>query len=883
MSLEKYKEKRDFKRSPEPSGGEATSDGRLRFVVQKHKSSHLHYDLRLELAGVLKSWAIPKGPSTNPHEKRLAVMVEDHPLDYRTFEGVIPEGEYGAGSVMVWDEGYYCIPESCSPEEMEESISKALTKGHFAFILNGRKLHGRFVLAHMQRSKEENAWLFFKVADDDASDDDILKDDLSAASGRTMDEIAAEASTAGETWMPAKALEGVDLSDAPESPMPRDVKPMLATLVDEPFDREGWLFEVKWDGYRAIAEVRQGDVRLYSRNLQPFNDRFPSIMEALPKIGLEAILDGEVVIVDEKGVSQFQLLQNYLRTRSGTLVYYVFDLLYLEGHDLRKLPLLRRKDILHTVLPDLPTIKLSDHVMDQGESLFRAAREQGLEGIVAKKGDSPYRSGERTREWLKVRTQLRQEFVIGGWTEPRGSRTGFGALVLGVYDGDDLVYVGHAGSGLDEKSLVAIHSKLKALERPESPFKTKPKTNMPAHWVEPELVCEVEFSEWTGDGLLRKPVIVGLREDKPPREVIREKPTSPPENRPSPPPPLPQKGEGSGMRENSPRPSEGEGAGVRVSAEETKSEGRFARKPKGKKEKDMEIEIGGHKLRLTNLDKVFWPEDGYTKGDLIDYYREIAPFILPYLKDRPESLNRHPDGIDGESFYQKNVNSEQIPDWIPTVKIPSEGERGYVDYLLCQEDAALVFLANLACIELNPWNSRADQPDKPDFAIMDLDPEDISFGEVVKAAQAVHRILKSAGVQSCPKTSGATGLHIYIPLGAKYTYEQARDFTKIIAHLANQKLPETTSVERHPAKRQGKVYLDYLQNSRGQTLAAAYCVRPRPGATVSTPLKWEEVKAGLDPTKFTIRTIRKRLDKVGDLFTPVLGPGIDLAQALGRF
>ena len=532
MSLEQYKEKRDFSRSPEPSGGEPPPDGRLRFVIQKHKSSHLHYDLRLELQGVLKSWAIPKGPTVKPHEKRLAMMVEDHPLDYRTFEGVIPKGEYGAGSVMVWDEGDYCIPESCAPEEMEESISKALKKGHFAFILNGKKLHGRFVLAHMQRTKEENAWLFFKVADEYASDDDILKDDRSALTGRTMDEIAAEASTAGEVWMSAKALEDIDLSDAPESPMPHDITPMFATLVDEPFDREGWLFEVKWDGYRAIAEVRQGDARLYSRNLVAFNDRFPHIMEALPKIGLEAVLDGEIVIVDEEGVSQFQLLQNYMHTRQGTLVYYVFDLLYIKGHDLRRLPLIRRKDILRRILPDLPTIKLSDYVTDKGEALFRAAREQGLEGIMAKKGDSPYRSGERTREWLKIRTQLQQEFVIGGWTEPRGSRTGFGALVLGVYQGEDLVYVGHAGTGLDEKELVAIHSKLESLERPESPFKTVPKTNMPAHWVEPELVCEVEFSEWTEDGLLRKPVIVGLREDKPAREVTRENPMTPPQPSP---------------------------------------------------------------------------------------------------------------------------------------------------------------------------------------------------------------------------------------------------------------------------------------------------------------------------------------------------------------
>ena len=767
MGLEEYKKKRDFERSLEPSGKVEKTWGPLRFVIQKHQSSRLHYDLRLELDGVLKSWAVPKGPSLNPGEK--------------------------------------------------------LEKG-------------RFALARIKKADDENSWLLIKAEDEYASDEDVTHKGLSAATGRTMDEIKEQAPGAGEVWLsPSGKLKDIDLSDAPDAPMPHNVRPMLATLVDEAFDRKGWIFEIKWDGYRGVAEVGRGNIKLYSRNLLSFNERFPHIVEELPKIGVEAVLDGEIVVVDETGVSQFQLLQNYLRNRQGRLVYYVFDILWLEGHDLTGLPLIRRKEILRRVLPPLNFIKYSDYVEEHGTALFLQASDRRLEGIVAKKGDGPYRPGIRSRDWLKVRSSLRQEMVIGGWTEPRGGRQRFGALVLGVFDGDKLVYTGHAGTGLDEKGLAYFMSKMKPLERPTSPFKETPKTNEPAHWVEPELVVEVKFTGWTEDGLIRHPVILGLREDKRAGDVRLEKPET--------------------VQSDTSDPSD-------------KSE--------------RQVTIAGNTLKLTNLNKVFWPEEGYAKADVISYYRDIADFMLPYLKDRPESLNRFPDGIYGESFYQKNINPDLIPGWIQTVRVKSEGEREYINYLLCQDEATLVYLANWGCIEFNPWNSRVGSLDNPDYLLIDLDPGDIGFDAVIKVAQAVKEVMDEAGIEGYPKTSGATGLHVYIPLGAKYTYEQTREFGRILAHLTCRKVPDIASIERMTAKRPDKVYVDFLQNSRGQTLAAAYCIRPKPGATVSTPLGWEEIRPGLSPSKSNIRTIHKRLERVGDLFKPVLGPGIDLEKAVSR-
>ncbi len=811
-------------------------------MVQKHAARRLHYDLRLELDGTLKSWAVPKGPSLDPDDKRLAILVEDHPLDYRNFEGIISAGNYGAGTVMVWDQGAYHARQTTDRTEGEELLRQGLEKGHLTFVLNGEKLRGEFALLKLKRGDAKD-WLLVKKRDQFASASDVREQDRSVLSGRTMEEITEGLpSTNSRAGRKAPRL---DLSDAPKAKMPHYISPMLATAVDQAFDRKGWLFEIKWDGYRAIAEVEQDRVRLYSRRLLSFEKRYPPVVRALERLGHEAVLDGEIVVVDAAGKPDFQLLQNYMKTGEGQLVYYVFDLLYVDGHDLRNLPLVRRKELLRKILPELPSVKFSDHVEEHGVAFFKAVAKQGLEGIIAKDGASRYRGALRSHSWLKLKIGSRQEAVIGGFTQPKGGRKNLGALVLGVYEGDDLVYVGHAGGGFTEASLEHVRAQLDPLIQDACPFKKKPKTNAPVRWVRPELVCEVAFQKWTQDGNLRQPIFLGLRPDKPARSVHREQ-AEPAQELLDPPAsrnlPMANK-----------RPSKSAG----------------------------EVVIDGTVVRLTNQDKVYWPKEGYTKGDLVRYYREAAPVILPYLEDRPESLHRHPNGIDGKSFFQKDMG-DQPPDWVKMVKVRSDSENKEINYVVCQDEATLTYMANLGCIELNPWSSRIGSLDKPDYLVIDLDPEDVPFPTVVEAALMVRKVLEKAGAVGYCKTSGKRGLHIYVPLGARYCYDQARQFAEIIAKLVNAKLPATTSVIRPPALRRQRVYLDFLQNRQGQTLAAPYSVRPVVGAKVAAPLKWSEVRSDLDPAKFTITTISKRLDKVGDLWKPVLGPGIDLQACLER-
>ncbi len=870
MALAEYQQKRSFDQTPEPHGKPGKGRGPLRFVVQKHAASRLHYDFRLEMDGVLKSWAVPKGPSLNPGDKHLAMMVEDHPYDYRTFEGVIPKGNYGGGTVMVWDEGTY-YPGYADHDgkfhktgknraEQEKELQRQLHDGHLTFIIEGKKLGGEFALIKMKDADEENAWLLIKKNDKFADPDrDVTADDSSAATGRTMDQIAAQADERNQALnrdiqtSVNQSLVSI-LSSAPQAPMPHSVKPMLATLAGAPFDDPDWVYEIKWDGYRAMAEVEHDRVKLYSRNLQPFEIKFAPIAQSLRQLGHAAVLDGEVVVVDLQGRSRFQLLQDYQRTHKGTLVYYVFDILHLDGHDLTPLPLVQRKTMLQQILPNLPNIRFSEHIQQQGKQFFELARQRGLEGIMAKQASGQYLPGKRAQQWLKIKTHQRQEAVIGGYTQPRGSRQYFGALVLGVYEGDDLVYIGHTGGGFDDAKLKNIHQKLQQLEIDVCPFKVKPKTNAPARWVKPQLVCEVEFSEWTGDGSMRHPIFIGLRHDKNPKEVVREMPLS---------------NSGPGDR------SSKLGAKNGSVAQSTNPEPRTLTTTA-----DQEVTIGRHKLKLTHLNKIYWPDDGYIKGELLNYYRDIAATMMPYLKDRPCSLNRHPGGITSSGFYQKDV--ENHPSWIKTQVIRSDTEERDIHYLVCRDEASLIYMANLGCIEINPWSSRTQHLDQPDWCVIDLDPEDIGFDEVIKVARQVHKTLEGFNVPSYPKTSGATGIHVYIPLGARYDYDQTKDFAHIIVQLVNAALPDITSIVRQPAKRQKRVYLDYLQNRRGQTLAAPYSVRPRPGAPVSTPLKWEEVKSGLHPSQFTIKTIWKRLDQVGDLWRPVIGQGIDMAKVLAN-
>jgi bifunctional non-homologous end joining protein LigD len=839
VGLREYRSKRQFSKTPEPTGLSARSGPAPRFVIQKHQARRLHYDFRLEVDGVLKSWAVPKGLSLDPEDKRLAVMVEDHPLDYGDFEGVIPKGNYGAGTVMLWDTGTYTLPGVSDGSAVEAAAREGLRKGRMHIILQGSKIKGEFALFQIRGTDSKN-WLLRKIADQYATQGAVAAPDDSAKSGRSMAEI-----TTGSQTAPAKAR--INLRGIPRGPMPERVKPMLASPVREPFDREGWLFEVKWDGYRAIAQVKDGNVLLYSRRGLSFAKRYPAVTSSLAHLGHDAVLDGEVVVVDEHGKSQFQLLQDYANLRNGNLLYYVFDLLYLDGHDLTKVPLVRRKEILAQLIQHLANVRLSDDVETYGRAFFQAVADKQLEGIVAKEAQSIYRPGIRGPSWQKIKAHRRQEAVIGGLTKPTGERSYFGSLVLGVYDKNDLVYVGHVGSGFSEHSLENLHVLLEARLQSACPFKQRPKTNSPARWVKPDLVCEVSYDAWTRDRIMRHPVFVGLREDVP-AEGVRRQDTDGPE------------------------PEAEKAAAVQASS-----------KPMANSYPDsIRLTLDGQTLQLTNQNKVYWPEERYTKHDLVEYYRQVANFILPYLVDRPESLHRHPAGITGKSFFQKDISSQKPPSWVPTVMLQDEPDEKVTQAVLCQNEATLVYLANLGCIELNPWNSRVSKLDFADYLMLDLDPEAIAFERVIEAAQVIHRILDKLEVESVCKTSGKRGLHIYVPLGAKYTHEQAKQFAELLAMTARQQLPETTSLERNPRSRQKRVYLDFLQNGRGKTLAAAYCVRPYPGATVSTPLKWSEVRPGLDPSTFTIRTVPDRLQKVGDLWQSVLGKGLDLDVCLGR-
>ncbi len=829
MSLTEYKRKRDFKKTAEPGPKVKSSDGKLKFVVQKHAATRLHYDFRLELDGVLKSWAVPKGPSLDPKVKRLAMMVEDHPFDYRTFEGVIPKGEYGGGEVIVWDEGTYSAPGIDNRNDSIKQLRQGLEKGDLKFFLEGEKLRGSFVLVRT-KGRGDNSWLLIKHRDEFASEEDVTIQDRSVVSGLTVEEI--KEGGKGRIW--TRKHSEINIEEGNKAKMPHKIKPMLATLVDEPFDKDNWIYEIKYDGYRAVAEIENGNVDLYSRNLNSFNQQFAPIVQSLKAIKMDAVLDGEIVILNNEGKPDFGLIQNYQRTGEGYIVYYVFDILYCNGFDLRDVPLLRRKEILSSILPEIENIIYSDHVSGKGIEFYKLAVDNKLEGIIAKQGESGYLAGRRSKEWLKIKTKLRQEAIICGFTAPKGGRQHFGALVLGVYENKKLKYIGHSGGGFDEDSLRNIIKLLKPLVKKESPFDQKVSTRSPITWVEPKLICEVAFSEWTSEGLMRHPVFLGLREDKKTTEVQKEIPAS-------------------------------------TSVELVE----------GKNGMDKEIIINKHKQKVTNLDKVFFPGEGYTKGDMIEYYRKISKYILPYLKDRPESMLRHPNGINNKGFFHKNVTAKP-PDWVKTERIFSDSSEGEINYLICNDEASLVYMANLGCIEINPWFSRIQSKDNPDYFVIDLDPEEIAFDKVVETALAVKKVLDAAGAPSYPKTSGATGMHIYVPLKAKYDYDIAKDFAHLIARLANRIVPGFTSLERSPSKRKKKVYLDYLQNRRGQTLAAPYSVRPRPGATVSTPLKWEEVKIGLNPADFTIRTIFKRLEKTGDLFTPVLGKGIDVEKCINR-
>ncbi|MDG5813833.1 DNA ligase D [Chitinispirillales bacterium ANBcel5] len=830
MSLNNYNRKRIFTNSPEPPPLHHNSVvSPFRFVIQKHRATRLHYDLRLEHKGVLKSWAVPRGPALNPESKRFAVMVEDHPLEYRHFEGIIPEGNYGAGEVIIWDEGSFSVNGCKDRKECENYFEKGLQKGHIQFELSGKKLKGLFHLIKTH-GKEEKAWLLIKGKDSFSSNRDILLEEQSVRSDMTIGQLKKAANLSLHRVDQTKLVSL--LRDAPQKSFSGPLKPMKATLVNTIFDRQGWYFEIKWDGYRAIAECLGGEVKLYSRNGNSFNELFTPVVKELNSLDFDAVFDGEIVIVDENGKSDFGMLQNYRTTGKGILVYYIFDLIYYKGYDLTGLALHSRKEMLQTIFPSNSNhLKYSKHIETNGKALYKAAQEHQLEGVMAKDSAAPYTPGIRSRLWQKVKIVKQQDMIIGGFTEPAGGRKGLGALILGVYDEGKLKYTGHVGSGFSDKMLGDLRHTLEGKKIEACPFFKTPCKDTNATWVKPELVCVVRFSEWTSDGFMRHPVFLGLREDISPEQTIEEKPQS------------------------------------------TKK--RFTVKSNQTKTK-----ISGHNLILTNTDKIYFPEDKISKGEIIDYYREIYPWILPHLSERPQSLHRFPDGIYGNHFFHKDM--EHLPYWVQSEIITDSESLEATKYLLCQDEASLVYMINLGAIEINPWISRRSSQDYPDYMVIDLDPLECPFSDVVHTALEVHSVLNLIGAPNYIKTSGSKGMHIFVPLEAKYSYDQSRQFAMLICHAVNRQLPATTSMERIPSRRRGKVYLDYLQNLKGKTIASVYSLRPHPGAPVSTPLHWEEVTSTLNPKLFTIKTIFKRLGERGDLWRPVLGAGINMSECLHK-
>lgn len=895
MSLSKYREKRNAELTPEPFGG--TGDGNaLRFVVQKHAASHLHYDFRLELNGVLKSWAVPKGPSTDPEVKRLAMMVEDHPFDYRNFEGIIPKGQYGGGTIMVWDEGTYEDPElqGKSKEEQEKHLKRGLHSGKLKFTLHGKKLKGTFALVRAQ-GRGENGWLLMKLEDKYASSKDILLKDKSVQSGKTIDKIATTSKRIyGQTKAPAKKTvanrkkpEKVVLQDANEleetldtdvdallkkakrGALPKELQPMLATLVNRPFDDPDWVYEIKWDGYRTLALIKKGKVALLSRNNKSFDKKFYPIFDLLSDWSMNVVLDGEIVALDEKGRSNFNKLQNWRSEADAELAFYVFDILWYEGKNLMGLPLTERQAILKAILPTgNDHIRLSTVFNATGTEMFEAAQKMGLEGIMAKRADSVYTSGLRSKEWLKIKVNKRQEVIIAGFTKNAGTSKTFSALLLAVYEKGKLTYVGKVGTGFSDKQQKEMMELFKPLITDKSPFseeidvdkptRFRPRMGAKPTWLKPKLVCEVAFTEITDEGVFRHPSFEGMREDKKPKDVIRE--------------------------------TEAETKKVVQQVnKKQRSVTTIIQAPKDQARKTLlnptdktqVRKVKGHELKFTNLDKVFWPKEGYTKRDVFNYYYQVAEYILPYLKDRPQSLNRFPNGIDKPGFYQKDVKGKS-PDWVKTLPYTtSEGESK--EFLVGGDEATLLWMASLGCIEMNPWFSRIQSPDHPDYCVLDLDPDKNTFDQVIQIAVAIKEVSDTISVPCCCKTSGSTGMHIYIPLGAKYTYDQSQMFGRLIADLVHQQYPKFTSVERIVSNRKGKMYIDFLQNRPGATLACPYSLRPKPGATVSMPLHWDEVKPGLKMTDFTIVNAVSRIRETGDLFKPTLGKGINLETALKKF
>jgi bifunctional non-homologous end joining protein LigD len=767
--LAEYKKKRDPKKTPEPFGAKKRGKEPI-FVVQRHDARRLHYDFRLEMNGALASWAVPKGVPLEPGQQHLAVHVEDHPLEYATFEGEIPKGQYGAGSVEVWDNGTY--------ELLEEKKDGGLT-----VRLHGKRLEGTYALVPAKLSGDPKNWLILRKKDE----------------------------------------------SAPAPRKQRKYGSMFATLSDKVPKGDDWLFEIKWDGYRILSTVAGGEPELRTRKDQDYTHRFENVAKELVKAlkTPDCVVDGEVCALDEEGRPSFSAIQ---QAKPGTpIVYYVFDLLEVEGEPVIDLPIEERRERLEKLLDKRNRIVKFSESFDDGDALLAAAEKQGLEGIMAKRLGSRYLPGRRSREWLKIKGHGRQEFVIAGYTRGQGRRAGtLGSLVLATYQGGDLVYAGNVGTGFGEKEIERLLTKLKPLERDASPFREVPK--MPrirkgdVIWIEPKLVAEVEFVEWTHDGRLRAPAYKGLREDKEATEVRREQPMP------------------------------------------------------------TEIRKGKRVLKLSNLDKPFWPEEGITKGDLISYYQRVAPALVPHLKGRPFTMKRYPDGWQGKFFFQKDA-PKGIPEWISTESIvvstrETPRQRRRIDAPLVNDELSLLWMVNMGCIDLNTWYSRIDKPERPDWVLFDLDPSpDVGFAETIEVALLVKQALDALELESLVKTSGSEGIHILVPIARRHTYADTREFSAIVANALARTHRGLVTTEWTKAKRRG-VLIDSNQNGEGKTIASVYSVRPKAGAPVSTPLRWNEVNEKLDPAAFTMEAVLARVEKHGDLFEGVLHGKQSLARAL---
>jgi bifunctional non-homologous end joining protein LigD len=741
-----------------------------------------------------------------------------------------------------------------------------------------------------------------KHKDDYATSDDITKKDKSVLSGKSIDQMA---KTSEKVWqhgheeavVPDEELaveldtgepENVDvqklLKAAPKCKMPAAIKPMKATLVDEPFDEPGWLFEVKWDGYRAIANIQKDEVSLISRNNLPFEKYYP-INDELKKWGINALLDGELLVLNDKGISDFGAMQNWRSEADGNLVFYIFDILWYERRNLMGLQLNERQAILKEILPtDNDHIRQSKVFDANGIDFFAAAERMGLEGIIAKKADSVYTSDLRSKEWLKVKVQRRQEVVIAGFTKNEGTGKSFSALVLGVYDHKgELQFVGKVGTGFSEKLQKEMMAQFTPLITKNSPFDYEVDVDKPTRfrpkrmgakptWLKPALVCEVGFAEVTSDGVFRQASFKGMRTDKKAKDVVLETPSDTGET-------VAEAETSKDKKTKSTKPEANiKGKNTELKLEPVKSAGR--KTLLNPTEDTQTKKVCGHDLKFNHVTKLYWPEDKVTKGDMLNYYYKVGEYMMPYLKDRPMSLNRFPGGIHGQSFYQKNV-TDKAPDWAKTFDhVTDEGK--VTKYLVGTDEASLLWMNSLGCIEINPWFSRAETPDNPDYCVIDLDPDKHTYDQVVEAARIVKDILDAIDVRGYPKTSGSTGMHIYIPLAGKYSYQQSQIFANIIVKHVHEQIPDYTSLERSIAARKGKMYLDFLQNRPGATIAGPYSLRPKPGATVSMPLSWDEVKPGLTIQDFNIHNALDRLKETCDLFHGVLGEGIDLEKTLKK-